>query len=156
MSYGLRSERPDDRAFLLRLYASTRAQELSLVPWPEAQKAMFVAMQFDAQARHFRTQYRGARWRVIEVDGAPVGRLYVDEGEDAILVVDIALLPEVRGRGLGRRVMEEVMRDAAAGRKSVALHVDRQNPARRLYESLGFQIQADDGGIYLRMAWQPE
>ena len=156
MSLRLRPATADDDAFLRRVYASTRADELDLLGWSEAEKQAFLAMQFEAQDRHYRAHFANARFDVIERDGAPAGRLYVDRAPGEIRIVDIALLPEHRGAGAGSALLRELLAEAAAHGQCVTIHVERSNPARRLYERLGFRVEADDGAVYLFMAWRPE
>jgi ribosomal protein S18 acetylase RimI-like enzyme len=138
------------------VYASTRAGELAQLPWSEAEKRVFLAMQFDAQDRDYRGRFPGARFDVVEQDGAPIGRLIVERGADEIRVLDIALLPEHRGAGAGSALLRELQAEAAARSQRVAIHVERANPARRLYERLGFRVEADEDAIYLFMVWRPE
>jgi ribosomal protein S18 acetylase RimI-like enzyme len=140
----LRPSGPRDRELLYRVYASTRAEELANVPWDDEAKDGFLRAQFDAQDRWWREHYAGASFDVVLVDGEPAGRLYVYANEDEIRIVDIALLPEHRGRGIGRTLLGEVLAD---GRR-VTIHVERMNPALRLYERLGF-VLAEDRGVYL-------
>jgi ribosomal protein S18 acetylase RimI-like enzyme len=113
-------------------------------------------MQFDAQDRDYRARFPDARFDVVDRDGAPIGRLIVERGEDEIRILDIALLPEHRGAGGGSALLRDLLAEAAASSKRVAIHVERANPARRLYERLGFRVEADDDAIYLFMLWRPE
>jgi ribosomal protein S18 acetylase RimI-like enzyme len=140
----LRPARPDDRELLFRVYASTRAEELANVPWDDEAKEGFLRAQFDAQDRWWREHYVDASFDVVLVDGEPAGRLYVCASEDEIRIVDIALLPEHRGSGIGSALLGDVLAD---GRR-VTIHVERMNPALRLYERLGFAL-AEDRGVYL-------
>jgi ribosomal protein S18 acetylase RimI-like enzyme len=140
---------------LRRVYASTRQDELGQVPWSDAEKQAFLAMQFDAQDRHYRAHFPGARFDVVERNGTAIGRLIVDRGEDEIRLLDIALLPEHRGVGAGSALLRELLAEAAAQSKRVTIHVERANPARRLYERLGFRVESDEDAIYLFMAWRP-
>ena len=149
-----RTVRPDDGEFLYRLYASTRAEELEPVPWTDERKAEFLRMQFEAQTRHYRAHYPDAAFEVIELDGEPVGRLYVDRRPDEIRIVDISLLPAFRGRGIGTALLERIIDEADGAGKSVSIHVEKLNPARRLYEQLGFR-EVEDRGVYLFMARSP-
>jgi ribosomal protein S18 acetylase RimI-like enzyme len=151
----LRPARPEDDAFLRRVYAGTRAEELALVDWTEAQKQAFVAMQFEAQDRHYRAHFGGARFDVIERDGVAVGRLYVDRTAGEIRVLDISLLPEHRGAGIGSALLGALVREAGERGEPITIHVERMNPARRLYERLGFR-EVGDEGVYLRLEWRPE
>lgn len=143
-----------DLPFLYTVYAGTRAEELSRTGWPEAEKTAFLRMQFQAQHQHYQAHYPDARFDVVLRGDTPLGRLYVDRREADIRIVDIALLPEHRGQGLGSRLLDEILREAAESSRTVSIHVERFNPALRLYERLGFE-QIDDTGVYYLMAWTP-
>ena len=140
----LRPVEPDDREFLYRVYASTRTEELAVVPWDDAQKDAFLRAQFAAQDAFWRKTYGDASFDIVVVDGEPAGRLYLRRGDSEIRIVDIALLPEHRGKGVGTRLL----RDVIAEGMRVTIHVERMNPALRLYERLGFEV-AEDKGVYL-------
>jgi ribosomal protein S18 acetylase RimI-like enzyme len=150
----LRPVRAGDRPFLAQLYASTRADELAILPWSDEQKAAFVAQQFEAQDVHYRTHYGGAAFDLIEVDGAPAGRLYVHRGPSEIRIVDIALAPAFRGRGLGTRMLGALAEEADDAGCTLTIHVELHNPARRLYERLGFRA-AGEHGPYVLMERPP-
>ena len=145
-----------DREFLLSVYASTREDELAQVAWEEGAKEAFLEHQFSAQDHHYRANYPGATLDVIEVDGEPAGRLYVHRGEDEIRIMDIALAPPFRGRGIGTGLLRGLMTEAAASGRTLSIHVEVNNPARRLYERLGFE-PAGEHGVYVLMRWdQPK
>jgi ribosomal protein S18 acetylase RimI-like enzyme len=147
-----------DRELLVAVYRSTRAAELDLVPWDEATKSAFVAQQFEAQDRAWSQQRPDAVRDLVLVDGVPAGRLYVDRTTDEIRVVDITLLPEHRGRGVGQALLGRILAEAARDGLPVTIHVERHNPALRLYARLGFEV-VDDLGVYLflrRPAGQPK
>ena len=150
----LRPEVPEDADFLFRLYASTRAEEMKLVPWNEAQKEAFLRMQFQAQTTHYHQYYPDASYEVILREGKAVGRLYIHRSEDAILLIDIALLPEHRGGGIGGRLLNEILSQASREGKRVQIHVERNNPALSLYTRLGFH-KVEDKGVYYFMEWMP-
>jgi len=105
-------------------------------------------MQFQAQTDWYRDHYADASFDVVLVDGEPAGRLYVHRGDREIRIVDIALLPEHRGSGIGTSLLHDLLAEADALGKSVTIHVERLNPALRLYERLGFAL-AEDKGVYL-------
>jgi len=150
----LRPRRDADRDFLCRLYASTRTDELAATPWTDEQKRAFLEWQFEAQTTHYDAVYGDARFLVVERDDMPIGRLYLQRRDDEIRVVDIALLPEHRGHGLGRRLMEDVLAEAAADGLAVRIHVETHNPAMHLYERLGFR-RVDTNGVDHLMEWLP-
>lgn len=154
-SPALRPHQPDDEPFLRQVYASTRAAEMTLVNWSDEQKAAFLRMQFDAQIRHYRLHYPDARFDVVEADGVPVGRLYVARQPNDIHVIDIAILPEFRGRGFGSQLFGALLREAGEARVTVTIHVEHANPALRWYQRLGFaDVSADD--VYRLMEWRPD
>jgi ribosomal protein S18 acetylase RimI-like enzyme len=142
-----------DLPFLARLYASTRMEELAVVAdWSEAQKATFLQMQFDAQHAHYQQHYAGADFLVIEQAGEAIGRLYLARWAREHRIVDIALLPEQRGQGLGSALLQDLLDEAAAAGKAVTIHVEKFNPALRLYRRLGFAA-VEDKGVYDLMRW---
>jgi len=151
----LRPITPGDDSFLAGLYASTRAEELSVTNWSDEEKAVFCRRQFDAQSAHYVENYPGASLQVIERAGELIGRLYVARWEREIRIMDIALLPARRGTGIGTQLLRELQDEARAAGKTLSIHVERFNPALRLYERLGFQM-AEDKGVYLLMSWESD
>ena len=140
---------------LFRLYASTRAEEMAMVvDWTDEQKEGFLRMQFQAQHAWYREHYEGAQLDLILIDGAPAGRLYVHRRTAEIRLMDIALLPEHRNSGIGSSLLRELMAEAEAAGKHLTIHVEKYNPAMRLYHRLGFQAVADRGPYDL-MEWRP-
>jgi ribosomal protein S18 acetylase RimI-like enzyme len=152
LSLRLRPITPEDDSFLARLYASTREQELAQTNWSDEQKAMFCRMQFNAQTADYQRNYPDASFDVIERDGVAAGRLLVLREDEKIHVIDIALMPEHRGAGIGTKLLRELQEEARAGGKSLSIHVEQFNPARRLYERLGFR-QVEEKGVYLLLHW---
>lgn len=138
---------PADLPFLQALYASTRAQELALAPWPEEQKQAFLRQQLTARESHYAATYPGAAHDIVVVGGRDAGRLMTDDGNVGVLLVDIALLPDYRGQGIGSRLLRQVVDDARG--RPVRLHVDPFNPARRLYLRMGFTPVRIEGAYEL-------
>lgn len=143
-----------DLGLLYDVYASTREDELSVVDWSGDQKEQFLRMQFQAQHSHYQEHYAGASFDVIELDGVPVGRLYLLRGHDEFRIVDIALLPEHRGRGIGGELLARILDEADRAELPVSIHVEQENPARHLYDRLGFE-PLEDNGVYVLMRRPP-
>jgi GNAT superfamily N-acetyltransferase len=150
--FALRPESDEDIPFLRGLYASTRAAELAQTGWSDAQKLAFTDSQFDFQRRHYQTYYPATQWSVLEDNGVPIGRLYLERRATTLLVIDIALLPQWRGRGLGTALMEWVGAQAQAAGKSVTVAVEKDNRAQTLYRRLGFR-EIGDHGVHWDMEW---
>lgn len=150
-----------DIAFLMRLYAGFRAAEMLMVPWPAEQKRAFLADQFGLQHRHFTRHHPAADfWLVIREEAPgmaePIGRLYLERRLPVWRIVDIGLLPDARGQGLGGALLDWVQRSAiAAGARGVALNVSVQNPrARALYLRIGFIDHGDEQAMHQPMLWR--
>ncbi len=150
----LRPVRPEDRDFLLSVYASTRADEMAIVPWNEEQKAAFVAQQFAAQTAYWDEQHPDAERSIIEIDGAPAGRLYVERWPKEMRLIDIALLPGFRRKGAGTELLKGLFAEATERNVPLTIHVEIFNPARALYERLGFASKGERG-MYVLMEWRP-
>ncbi len=148
----LRPATPADEPFEFVVYASTRAEELAVTGWDESQKHAFLSMQFRAQSVHYATHFPDATRDVIVVDGKLAGRLIVERAADHILIVDVALVPEFRGQGVGGSYVRLVQKEAASAALPVVIHVEKNNPALRLYNRLGFRA-VSDLGIYLELKW---
>jgi ribosomal protein S18 acetylase RimI-like enzyme len=151
----LRPATDQDLEFLYAVYASSRAAEMTLVPWDEAQKAAFLTMQFQLQHQYYHQQFGGARFDIIELAGEPVGRLYVDERPDEVRIIDIALLEPYRGQGIGSQLLQNVLARGQDLRRPVRIHVEKNNPALHLYDRLQFHV-IEDQGVYFLMEWVPE
>jgi GNAT superfamily N-acetyltransferase len=150
----LRPATDADRPFLLAVYASTRTEELAIVPWTDEQKDAFLRMQFDAQDSWYRQVYPDGEFLVVADEGTPVGRLYLGRSESEIRIIDIALLPEHRGKGIGSRLLAGIFASADEAGLPVALRVEPWNPAKRLYGRLGFELR-DQEGLYDVMVRPP-
>jgi GNAT superfamily N-acetyltransferase len=150
----LRSITSDDLPFLYQVYAGTRTEELAQTNWTDEQKAAFLQQQFAAQHDYYQANYPAARFQIIEQQGTPIGRLYVDRWVDQIRIMEIALLPDQRGHGIGTQLLEAIQSEGRQVGLPVTIHVERFNPALRWYERLGFRV-AEDKGVYYFLKWAP-
>lgn len=145
---------PVDEPFLRELYFSTREDLYGLFSDP-AQMQGLLSMQYTAQALSYDRQFPEARHEIVLLDDQPVGRMIVDLNDDAMWIVDIALLPNSRNQGIGTILLNRRLAECSDRRVPCFLQVLGTNPARSLYERSGFVIQSDDG-VRLLMKWAPQ
>ena len=150
----LRPATPADAGFLALLYQSVRAPQLQQMGWSGPQIEAFCAMQLRLRdAGHAQYTPRPAT-SVITQRGVPVGRIDVAHSHPDWMLVNIELLPASRGQGIGSEVLQGLQQQAAAAGAGVALHVDRGNPAQRLYERCGFaSVAASVDNLQQYMRW---
>lgn len=150
----LRPATAADEPFLRAVHASTLVAELAALSHDARAAQALARMQFDLQERAYRTARPAALFAVVLIDGEPAGRLYVERSPAEIGVLDIALLPEHRGRGIGTELLLGLIGEARESGRRVTLSVLRSNPARALYERLGFTVTGSDE-VRVRMQWRP-
>jgi len=138
-----------DLPFIEKLYRSAKEKGLDLNKnWTELQKAAFFRMQSILQDAHYKKVFPNAVFEIIEYNKKTVGRLYTHESENEITGIDISLLPEFRGRGIGTKILRSLLAKAADKQKIFATQVERNNPAYQLYLRLGFKYTGDNGTYY--------
>lgn len=148
----LRPFQADDEAFLFRLYCDTRAKEMADWGWNDSQQQAFLSMQFRARNLAYST-YPNIKHSIILNSDQPIGRLLVSRKDDELRLVDIALLGEACGQGIGAKLISDLFELAVRESKPVRLHVEKSNPAFRLYQRLGFQILENTGTQFF-MEWR--
>lgn len=145
-----RPEAPDDAAFLEALYVSVRWEEVQALPWPDDARRAFLRSQFAAQRTHYAAAWReSSGFHLLLDEGRPIGRLYLHDTGTDIRVIDISLVPERRGRGIGGALLAAVLEAAASSGRTASIHVEQFNPAQRLYRRLGFRDVHQDGPYIL-------
>ena len=142
-----------DGPLLAAIYATTREEELRPVPWTAEQKRAFTDWQSQQQELHYATHYPRAE-RLIVTRGETIGRMYVDTTSREVRLMDVTLLPEHRNHGLGSRLMERLLAYADGLGRQASLHVEPFNPAKRMYERLGFRV-VETRGLYEFMERPP-
>lgn len=116
-----------------------------MINWSAPERDAFVRMQFAAQHDYYRSQYPHGDHKLILAGGHPAGRLYTAENEDEIRILDITVLPHLRGAGIGTPLINDVLSRAKEAGKPVRIYVETVNPSRRLFERLGFTVIEEDG-----------
>jgi len=147
----LRPYQNEDLPFMQQLYFSVREQELASVNFSTAEKNAFLSQQFSAQYLHYTQHYSTDAFNIIETLGKPIGRFFVDYWSHEIRIVDIALMPKYRNLGIGSYLLNMLFIEAKKNNLPVTIHVEHNNPAKKLYERLGFKLKSNTNDIYLLM-----
>jgi ribosomal protein S18 acetylase RimI-like enzyme len=139
---GRRPACPDDEAFLRALDAQTRGALFA--GWEPDAVAQMLALQYDAR----RAARRGAREEIVVLEGTAVGALVSTDGGDGLHILDLALVPEARGRGIGSALLADLL----SAQPSARVEVEATNQAaRRFYERAGFDRDGDGDGVTITL-----
>ena len=149
LSLSLRREAPEDTPFLAGLFASVRGPEFEGNGWPDAVRSAFLADQFRFQVAHYARHYADADFLIVERQGVPIGRLYLHRGPREHRIVDISLVPEARNQGIGGALLDMACAEADRLGRPVSIHVEKNNPAQRLYRRKGFVPAGESGPSWL-------
>jgi len=146
-----------DHDFLCSLYVSTRLHEVAATGWPDIESKRFLEQQFEFQHRYYQEHYVAADFLLLTRDTRPVGRLYWWEsdrqggrGEHRASLIDMSLLADERGRGVGSALLSLMVDHADRAGRVVELHVEATNPALRLYRRFGFE-PVGGNHVYVKM-----
>lgn len=153
----LRRIKESDKSVLLEIYGSTRKEEMERVPhWTDLMKKEFLKQQFNAQHTHYQNNYPGADFWILEKNKKPIGRLYISDryNNSTIRIIDITLLPAFRDKGFGTGILKDLIQKASESGLPLSIHVESFNPARELYERLGFKKISETNGVYHLMEWK--
>lgn len=151
--YSTRPVTDDDREVLLEIYKASREIELSMTNWAPELRRRFCEIQLDAQTAHYKELYPDASHQIILVDEIPAGRTYVHRGDDQIAILDLAILAEFRGRGIGTSVIKRLQAEAEASSRFLRVYLEDFNPAQKLFITLGFR-PVEDEQINIRYEWR--
>jgi ribosomal protein S18 acetylase RimI-like enzyme len=146
MTVMLRPESGPDEPFLRRLIVETIAGELGALQWPEPMRSHLLGIQYTARRQSHRTNFPEGASYIIDADGTDAGWIVVTALPQQIQLVEIMVLQELRGRGIGTAAIRQVLASAAAAAKPVRLSVNVTNHAAiGLYQRLGFhRIDGDE------------
>jgi len=143
-----------DLDFLFELYSITRADEMALSGWSQADVQNFLFMQFNLQHAQYMKNYSNPSFDLIKLGDNTIGRLYVNRGNSEIRIIDIAILPDFRKRGVAKFLMNQIIQESMDVNKKITLHVEQNNPILAWYSNLGFKTISEIG-IYYYMELNP-
>lgn len=146
----VRQMEPADEAVFRRLYTEVREPELRLTGWPAEEKQRFCDMQYSLQDEHYRRHYADFEPWAICKSGVVTGRLYLATFDGVLILMDITLAASERGKGTGTALLQDILSQADSRQLEMRLHVEPDNPARRLYQRMGF-VDIGQAGIYQEM-----
>lgn len=151
----LRPQRPDDSIFLYALFRSHAVDGLASAPLDDAAREALIRMQFLAQAAGYQAQHPDARFDIIQQGDAPIGRLVVDSSGDVAWIVDIALMPNHRGQGIGTALLTRMMAQMKVPPGPVRSMVMFNNVrSLRMMTRVGF-VEVDDVFPHKVLQWDP-
>jgi ribosomal protein S18 acetylase RimI-like enzyme len=155
VAFALRPEVEADAAFRLALFRTSRGEAWDHVPLPPEMLAKIMEQQLHAQTQGYRAAYPDARLEIVTVDQTPIGRLATHRDAQGVRLIDIALVPERRGQGIGEAILRALMAEASAAGTPLTLQVARDNPgAQRLYHRMGF-VLTKTNDTHLTLDWLP-
>jgi GNAT superfamily N-acetyltransferase len=137
----LRPAHPRDFLFCERLYFAEMEH-------------IIARLGFDLQQEResFARQWRAAEVRIITIAGEDIGWLQTRLTDNALFLGQLYLSGPVQRQGIGTRVLQMLIEEARRAGKPVTLGVVKINPARRLYERLGFRCtHEDEHKLYMRL-----
>lgn len=145
--------KPEDEEFLFEVYAGSRMDEINEWQWNEKQKKQFLQIQYRSQQLSYKHKYPHLETKIIVAEKEKVGRLVLADLRNKLVIVDLTILPQFQGKGMGTKVLLECQESARKHDKTVQLSVFRSNErAKSLYEQMGFkQVECND--LYIFMEW---
>jgi len=142
-----------DLPFLRHLFIANRWAAFASLAANEQQRLALLSQQFDLQDTHYRNFFPATDRRIVTVDGAPVGRIYLLREEPMWTLIDLSLLPEITGQGVGSRLIDAMVTEADAARRPITLHCSMTNPAFEIYKAKGFVEVRAEGADWVMERW---
>lgn len=134
MDHTLRKATEDDREFLRRLHHTVVRRYVEAIwGWDEVRQDEFVRQELEQTSP-----------LIIEINGQSAGQITVNEREDEWTLVQLFILPEFQGQGIGTALLQWITREADCCEVPIVLRVFKANPARHLYERFGFCVERED------------
>jgi|MEHZ01.3.fsa_nt_MEHZ010861193.1_3 ribosomal protein S18 acetylase RimI-like enzyme len=150
----LRPEISEDIPFLEELVFTIREGEPGFRDLALTERTTLLKEQACLQRAHYRKVYPAAHFMIVEADGRPIGRYYVYQASDHLLIVELSITPAFQGHGIGSQLMKSSLAEAMRTKMPVRLSVEIGNPAISFYEGLGFVWERTEASHH-GMVWMP-
>ena len=144
MDINLRQRQEKDNQFVYDLFFSHKVKELNAETWPDNMKHQMCLMQFNAFEKSLTSKGPDIRDLIITGNTKSVGRLILNESKDSILIQYIGIMPDFQKKGIGKKVLQLIIKDVVNTKKRLTLTVSNTNPAYYLYRKLGFVVTNKD------------
>jgi ribosomal protein S18 acetylase RimI-like enzyme len=135
----------DDEPFVKDLYGITlrRQMPLEALGLSPEQLAAVLEHQYQSMMLHYNSNYPWAEISIVVRNGVDAGRLIIIEFEDEVRLGDLMILPEHQNNGICTYIMRKYLAKGIETNRKIRLHVEKPNPAVRLYEREKFVIIED-------------
>lgn len=149
----LRPEAADDLPFLRELHLSVRDGEVGFRDLNPTTRTAILQQQFEWQHAQYHAANPQGWFTIVMVDDRPAGRFYLARQAASLRVVDISLLPEYRGHGIGTQLMLNVRAESIRTGLPIRLSVVAGDPVGGFYKRLGFRVIGRDQ-VRLELEWK--
>ncbi|MBV8875944.1 MAG: GNAT family N-acetyltransferase [Metakosakonia sp.] len=150
----LRPARTSDMPLIEQIYQSARPD----LQWIDGEQALIETVrqqQWSMMQQSSGEQHPNAMHFMVERAGSNVGTVMVDFGHNEARVIFIAMLPQARGQGYGRLILQQLQVAARKVGCPLSATVWRMNhDAQRLYLALGFRCE-EQGAVADKWVWYP-
>ncbi len=151
----VRLVQPEDEPYIFELFASVRGEGLAEAGMTAEQRQQFLDFQYKAMHNTYADNYPEGIHNVILRKKKPIGRIYTNETDTEIRILDVIIHPKKRNHGFGSEIMQAMIAECDRTNKILRFYVWTNNAAgQRFYKRHGCEFIRDDGG-YLLFEKQP-
>jgi ribosomal protein S18 acetylase RimI-like enzyme len=145
----------NDSEFFMELFSEIKGSELLLHSWPPTIREQLLSMQYRGFMKSIQEEYPNHEDFLILFQSKMAGRLQIEKNDSFFRIINISLMPDFRGKGIGSYILKNILKEANLRQIPVELDVDVSNPAFFVYQNLGFNIIYCDE-VKILMKYFPE
>ena len=151
-----RPERPDDKQFLLELFAAHNGVMMRQAGLPAAMIETLMEAQFRSQTGTYRNMFPDAIYSIIAFEGEEIGRFIEQDETDVVYFVDFLLAPQHQARGIGPAITRALMEEWASRGRGTRVEVMINNePCLKMCRKLGFTQGEPNERAHVELRWYP-